>query len=89
MDSPQAIERGRKFKEDNAAVANGVKAARKRREYNHTMTEREKFALQVVLKAKSAMATVAVHIQEGKGCTPEVLQAALNVQAAAASVLFA
>jgi len=52
------------------------------------MTEREKFALQVILKAKNALSAVAVELQEGKGCSAELLKSALAIQASAAELMF-
>lgn len=66
----------------------GVKKDRERRQYDHEMSDKERFALQVVLKAKAACAQIAIAIQEGKGITPEAYQAALSLQASAGAMLF-
>ena len=62
--------------------------ARNRIQYDHEMTPSEKFALQVVLKAKNALTAMAVHIQEGKGCSPDIVKTSLAIQLAAAELLF-
>ena len=69
--------------------SDGTRKRAERRQYSHTMTEGEKFALQSVLKAKNALTAIAVHIQEGKGCNPYIVKACLSIQSEAADVLFA
>jgi len=69
--------------------AKKVLSDRKRREYAHEMSDKERFSLQVVLKAKAACAQIAIAIQEGKGITPEAYKAALSLQEHAGAMLFA
>lgn len=72
----------------NSATGGNAKVARKRREYDHEMTEAEKYALQTVLKTKNALSACAVKIQEGKSIPPGVVKACLALQVEAAEVLF-
>ena len=62
---------------------------RDRKVYQHAMTPSEKFALQTCLKAKNALSAIAINIQEGKGCNPDIVKTALAIQLAAAEALFA
>ena len=61
---------------------------RKRKEYAHEMTGAERFAYQTVLSAKNACSRLAVAIQEGKGCTPDVIESCTQLVNASGRVLF-
>lgn len=71
-----------------SATSTGKKPERVRRVYEYKMTERDRFALQTVLKAKGALTSAAIAIQEGKGCNADLLKSCLELQAHAAELLF-
>lgn len=73
----------------SVATSGGARKKPERRIYEHKMTERDRFALQSVLKAKGALTAMAVAIQEGKGCNADLVQSCLDLQSAAAKALFA
>ena len=80
----------------SAAVGNnqgsGQPATRKkhvRKVYTHTMTEREKWALQIVLKAKGACTQLAIAIQEGKQVSPQAIGRCSDVIQATGDMIFA
>lgn len=64
------------------------KPARERREYAHEMSDKERYALQVVLKAKAACAQLAIAIQEGKTVNPSAIKSCIDLQANAVDMLF-
>lgn len=64
------------------------KPARERREYSHEMSDKERYALQVVLKAKAACAQLAIAIQEGKTVNPSAIKSCIDLQANAVDMLF-
>lgn len=78
-----------KGKQSVGPDSSATKPKRQKRVYDHEMSASERFALQACIKAKNALAAIAVHIQEGKGCKPEIVKSALAIQSAAADVLFA
>ena len=88
-DSPQAVAEGKVRRETAKAVGEAIRNNRERKDYGHVMTDEERFALQVCIKARTALNAVGEHIKRGKGCNPEILKAALLIQSEAASVLFA
>jgi len=75
-----------------AATAASQPAARnrkvERRTFQHKMTEGEKYALDIVRKAKNGLTQVALMIQEGDGCDPELLAVCSNVITMTGRMLF-
>lgn len=65
------------------------KKSREKRTFDHVMTDKDKFALQTVLKCKNALSATAIAIQEGKPVNAGVVQIALELQKIIAEMLFA
>jgi hypothetical protein len=61
---------------------------RARKVYEHEMTEQEKFALQIVQRAQSALRTVNDAIKSGRQVKPEVIKMAHQFVGASVDMLF-
>lgn len=79
------VESNKKF--DKAGE--GKPADRQRKVYDHELSTSERFALQAFQKARNALTACCEHLQEGKGCTSEMVTQAIALQASAALMLFA
>ena len=67
--------------------AGGV-SARKHKVYDHVMTEPEKFALQTVQRAQSALRTINDAIKSGKTVNPAIIDQCFELSKAAGKMLF-
>lgn len=68
--------------------AAGTTVARKRKEYDHEMSEPERFALQTVQRAQSALRTINDAIKSGKTVKKEIVQLCFDLSKAAGDMLF-
>ena len=73
----------------STAVAPTDAKKRQRKDYGHTMDEREKYALSIVQQAARACRVIGENIKSGDGCSGEVLRACTVLAGTAAGSLFA
>jgi hypothetical protein len=66
----------------------GARAARHRKVYEHALTEPERFALQTVQRAQSALRTLNAAIKEGRTVNPLVVKKCFELSQAAGEMLF-
>lgn len=66
----------------------GSTTGRKRKVYDHEMTQAENFALQTVQRATSALRTINDAIKSGKKVNPDVIKLCFELSKAAGDMLF-
>lgn len=67
----------------------GQTVTRKRKVYDHVMAPQERFALQTVQRAQSALAVINDAIKSGKTVKPEIVDLCFTLSQAAGKMLFA
>lgn len=70
-------------------VAGAKTVTRERKQYEHEMTDVERFALQTVQRAQAALRTINDAIKSGKAINPAVVDLCFDLSKAAGSMLFA
>ena len=83
---PGAVNRAGRDTEPDASTVRGAKRTRK--QYDHVLTEPEKFALQTVQRAQGALRTVNDAIKSGKPVSAEIVKLCLQFSQQAADMLF-